>query len=275
MNALSDLPPSPFTTPAAPGPLRAAIGALSRTPEPDLLPGLLARARLAPEAAARVQALALRVARGVRERSRDSGRAGLVQGLLQEFALSSQEGVALMCLAEALLRIPDAATRDALIRDKISRGDWHAHVGRSPSLFVNAATWGLLLTGKLVGTHSDAGLSTALRRIVGRGGEPLIRKGVDMAMRMMGEQFVTGETIAQALDNAQAREAQGFRYSYDMLGEAALTAHDAERYLQAYEQAIDAIGARRRRARHLRRPGHLDQALGPASALRAGPRSSA
>lgn len=243
MNAPSDLPPPPFTTLAARGPLRAAIGALSRTPEPELLPGLLARARLAPEAAARVQALALRVARGVRERSRDSGRAGLVQGLLQEFALSSQEGVALMCLAEALLRIPDAATRDALIRDKISRGDWHAHVGRSPSLFVNAATWGLLLTGKLVGTHSDAGLSSALRRIVGRGGEPLVRKGVDIAMRMMGEQFVTGETIVQALDKAQAREAQGFRYSYDMLGEAALTAHDAERYLQAYEQAIDAIGA--------------------------------
>ncbi len=243
MNAPSDLSPPAFTTLATPGPLRAAIGALSRTPEPELLPGLLTRARLAPEAAARVQALALRVARGVRERSRDSGRAGLVQGLLQEFALSSQEGVALMCLAEALLRIPDAATRDALIRDKISRGDWQAHVGRSPSLFVNAATWGLLLTGKLVGTHSDAGLSTALRRIVGRGGEPLVRKGVDIAMRMMGEQFVTGESIDQALANAQAREVQGFRYSYDMLGEAALTAPDAERYLRAYEQAIDAIGA--------------------------------
>ena len=223
-------------------PLRRAITAATRRPEPELLPGLVAQARLSEPLAAQAQSLALRIARGVRERGRDSGRAGLVQGLLQEFALSSQEGVALMCLAEALLRIPDAATRDALIRDKISHGNWQQHLGQSPSLFVNAATWGLLFTGRLVATHSDAGLSAALRRIVGRGGEPLVRKGVDMAMRMMGEQFVTGETIAQALANAQTREAEGFRYSYDMLGEAALTAHDAQRYLQAYEQAIEAIG---------------------------------
>jgi RHH-type proline utilization regulon transcriptional repressor/proline dehydrogenase/delta 1-pyrroline-5-carboxylate dehydrogenase len=141
--------------------------------------------------------------------ARAGGRAGLVQGLLQEFALSSQEGVALMCLAEALLRIPDAATRNALIRDKIGSGNWQAHVGQSPSLFVNAATWGLLVTGKLVATHSDAGLSSALRKVVSRGGEPLIRKGVDMAMRLMGEQFVTGESIEQALHNARAREAEG------------------------------------------------------------------
>ncbi len=165
-----------------------------------------------------------------------------MQGLLQEFALSSQEGVALMCLAEALLRIPDAATRDALIRDKIGSGDWHAHLGASPSLFVNAATWGLLLTGKLVATHSEAGLAAALRRLIARGGEPLIRKGVDMAMRLMGEQFVTGETIAQALANAREREAEGFRYSYDMLGEAALTARRCRALLAAYEQAIHAIG---------------------------------
>jgi RHH-type proline utilization regulon transcriptional repressor/proline dehydrogenase/delta 1-pyrroline-5-carboxylate dehydrogenase len=178
----------------------------------------------------------------VRERTRDSGRAGLVQGLLQEFALSSSEGVALMCLAEALLRIPDAATRDALIRDKISSGDWRSHLGQSPSLFVNAATWGLLLTGRLVATHSDVGLGAALRRVVGRGGEPLIRRGVDMAMRLMGEQFVTGETIEQALVNSRPREAEGFRYSYDMLGEAAMTTRDAEAYLAAYEAAIQAIG---------------------------------
>ncbi len=184
----------------------------------------------------------MRIARGVRERAREGGRAGLVQGLLQEFALSSAEGVALMCLAEALLRIPDAATRDALIRDKIAPGNWQQHLGQSPSLFVNAAAWGLLLTGKLVATHSDSGLTTTLRRAVARGGEPLIRKGVDMAMRLMGEQFVTGETIEQALANAREREAQGFRYSYDMLGEAAMTAADAKRYLAAYEAAIHAIG---------------------------------
>ena len=227
--------------PAA-SPLRAAITATTRLPEPELLPPLLALARQTPEAAAATQALALRLAGKLRSRSRDTGRAGLVQGLLQEFALNSQEGVALMCLAEALLRVPDAATRDALIRDKIGAGNWQSHLGRSPSLFVNAATWGLLLTGKLVATHSDVGLSAALKRLVNRGGEPLIRRGVDMAMRMMGEQFVTGQTIEQALENARARERQGFRYSYDMLGEAALTDADALRYLASYQQAIAAIG---------------------------------
>jgi RHH-type proline utilization regulon transcriptional repressor/proline dehydrogenase/delta 1-pyrroline-5-carboxylate dehydrogenase len=230
--------------------LRRAITAATRLPEPDLLPGLLAQARLEAPATARAHALALRLAGGVRAQARartgllgSGGRAGLVQGLLQEFALSSQEGVALMCLAEALLRIPDAASRDALIRDKIGRGDWRAHVGQSPSLFVNAAAWGLVLTGQLVATHSHTGLNAALRRVVGRGGEPLIRKGVDLAMRLMGEQFVTGQTIEEALDHAREREARGFRFSYDMLGEAALTAEDAQRYLAAYEQAIDAIGA--------------------------------
>ncbi len=237
-------PPSPAPDLNPLAPLWAAIAAATRLPEPELLPGLLALAGQTPEANAATQALALRLAEGLR--SRDSARSGLaqgfVQGLLQEFALNSQEGVALMCLAEALLRVPDAATRDALIRDKIGAGDWQSHLGRSPSLFVNAATWGLLLTGKLVATHSDVGLSAALKRLVGLGGEPLIRRGVDMAMRMMGEQFVSGQTIGQALDNAKPREAQGFRYSYDMLGEAALTEADAQRYLAAYHQAIEAIG---------------------------------
>lgn len=195
-----------------------------------------------PAQAAAVDALALRLAGTLRARKAGSGRSGLVQGLLQEFSLSSQEGVALMCLAEALLRIPDAATRDALIRDKVGTGQWQTHMGKSPSLFVNAATWGLMLTGKLVATHSERGLSSALTRLLGKGGEPLIRKGVDMAMRMMGEQFVTGETIGEALQNARTLENDGFRYSYDMLGEAALTAADAAHYLQAYEHAIDAIG---------------------------------
>ena len=238
------VPPAPRLLSPALGrsALRQAITAAARRPEPELLPGLLEQARLTPAQAAAAEALALRIAGGVRERARAGGRAGLVQGLLQEFALSSQEGVALMCLAEALLRIPDAATRDALIRDKIGSSHWQSHLGQSPSLFVNAATWGLLLTGKLVATHSEPGLASALRRIVGRGGEPLIRKGIDMAMRMMGEQFVTGETIELALANSRRREAEGFSYSYDMLGEAAMTAADAARYLAAYEHAIHAIG---------------------------------
>jgi RHH-type proline utilization regulon transcriptional repressor/proline dehydrogenase/delta 1-pyrroline-5-carboxylate dehydrogenase len=238
--------------------LREAISASTRTPEPELLPGLIEQARLADAQAQAAQALALRVAGGVRERTRSAGRAGLVQELLQEFALSSQEGVALMCLAEALLRIPDAATRDALIRDKIGTSNWQAHLGQSPSLFVNAATWGLLLTGKLVATHSEPSLNATLRKIVGRGGEPLIRKGIDMAMRMMGEQFVTGESIEKALANARSREAEGFRYSYDMLGEAAMTARDAQAYAAAYEHAIRAIGgSAAARGRHGVVPGPI------------------
>jgi RHH-type proline utilization regulon transcriptional repressor/proline dehydrogenase/delta 1-pyrroline-5-carboxylate dehydrogenase len=223
--------------------LLEAVHAATRLPEAQAVQALLPQARLAPAQAEAAHALAARLAAGLRGRQRTGGRAGLVQGLLQEFALSSQEGVALMCLAEALLRIPDAATRDALIRDKLARGQWQAHLGQSPSLFVNAAAWGLLVTGKLVATHSEQSFGSALARLLAKGGEPLIRKGVDMAMRLMGEQFVTGQTIAEALARARAQQAQGFRYSYDMLGEAALTAADAARYLRSYAEAIDAIGA--------------------------------
>src|SRR5207342_1442729 len=124
-----------------------------------------------------------RLVGGLRDKQAGGARENLVQGMLQEFSLSSDEGVALMCLAEALLRIPDAATRDALIRDKIGDADWQAHLGRSPSVFVNAATWGLLLTGKLVATHTEQGLASALTRLLARSGEPVVRRGVDMAMR--------------------------------------------------------------------------------------------
>jgi RHH-type proline utilization regulon transcriptional repressor/proline dehydrogenase/delta 1-pyrroline-5-carboxylate dehydrogenase len=179
---------------------------------------------------------------GLRAKAGGSARENLVQGLLQEFSLSSDEGVALMCLAEALLRIPDAATRDALIRDKIGRGDWRAHLGASNSPFINAATWGLLVTGKLVATHDERGLGNALTRVTARVGEPVIRKAVDLGMRLMGKQFVAGETVADALENAKLFEALGFTYSYDMLGEAAMTAADAERYYRSYQDAIHAIG---------------------------------
>ncbi|WP_110950951.1 trifunctional transcriptional regulator/proline dehydrogenase/L-glutamate gamma-semialdehyde dehydrogenase [Pseudomonas bohemica] len=222
--------------------LRAAITSAYRRPEPEVVPMLLEQARLPAPMAEATHKLAASIAEKLRNQKNAGGRAGIVQGLLQEFSLSSQEGVALMCLAEALLRIPDKGTRDALIRDKISTGNWHPHLGNSPSLFVNAATWGLLLTGKLVSTHNEAGLTSSLSRIIGKSGEPMIRKGVDMAMRLMGEQFVTGETIAEALANASRFESKGFRYSYDMLGEAALTEHDAQKYLVSYEQAIHSIG---------------------------------
>ena len=220
-------------------PLRAAITAATRRPEPECLPPLIAAAALPPASAAKARATAAALVTALRGKQTGGG----VEGLVREFSLSSEEGVALMCLAEALLRIPDSATRDALIRDKIGGGDWRSHIGHSPSLFVNAATWGLVVTGKLTATASENTLSSALVRLVAKGGEPLIRKGVDLALRMMGEQFVTGQTIAEALSRARKLEAEGFRYSYDMLGEAATTASDAARYLASYEQAIHAIGA--------------------------------
>ncbi len=215
---------------------RAAITSAYRLPEPQCLPMLIGLAQ--PSDPAAVQALARRLVKALRGKRTGGG----VDGLIQEFSLSSQEGVALMCLAEALLRIPDRATRDALIRDKIAGGDWQSHLRASPSMFVNAATWGLMITGRLVGTNSERGLASAVTRLIGKGGEPLIRKGVDMAMRLMGEHFVSGETISEALANSRKWEARNFRYSYDMLGEAATTAQDAERYYAAYEQAIHAIG---------------------------------
>jgi RHH-type proline utilization regulon transcriptional repressor/proline dehydrogenase/delta 1-pyrroline-5-carboxylate dehydrogenase len=231
------------------------------------LPPLLAQARLPADQAGQAHALAHRIAQQLRNRKNASGRAGLVQNLLQEYALSSQEGVALMCLAEALLRIPDADTRDALIRDKIAHGQWQQHAGRSPSLFVNAATWGLLLTGKLVATHSETGLSACSRRLVGKGGEPLIRKGVDMAMRMMGEQFVTGETIAQALDQRARAGGRGLSL---FLRHAGRGGADGRRRA-ALPQCLRRRHPRHRqgvgRARHLRGAGHLDQAVGAAPAL--------
>ena len=223
-------------------PRRAAITAAWRRPEPECVTWLLAQAKDSPLTdpgfQARVHKLARRLSEGLRARP----RAGGVEALIQEFALSSQEGVALMCLAEALLRIPDSQTRDALIRDKIGHGDWKAHVGQSPSIFVNAATWGLVITGRLVGTSSENKLASALTRVLKQGGEPLVRKSVDLGMRMMGEQFVTGETIEEALANARKYEAKGFRYSYDMLGEAATTEADAQAYMASYEMAIHAIG---------------------------------
>ncbi|PUE06755.1 trifunctional transcriptional regulator/proline dehydrogenase/L-glutamate gamma-semialdehyde dehydrogenase [Limnohabitans sp. T6-5] len=240
------LPTGAHFTPGGPLPersvLREAVARATRLPEAQALAPLLAAARMTEVQAERTDALARELVQGMREGPQLGGRTGRVQSLMQEYALSSEEGVALMCLAEALLRIPDAATRDALIRDKIGQGDWHQHVGRSPSLFVNAASWGLLLTGKLVATHSESAMLTSLTRLVGKSGEPLIRKGVQLAMQMLGEQFVTGETIHEALQHAREMEAQGFRYSYDMLGEAALTEIDAQRYLHAYENAIHAIG---------------------------------
>ncbi len=221
-----------------PMPLRQAITAAYRRGEAEALAPLIAAATLADPMRDAIADTTRALVSALRANRKGSG----VEGLVQEYALSSQEGVALMCLAEALLRIPDTATRDALIRDKIADGDWGSHLGGEKSLFVNAATWGLVVTGKLVGSVDDRGLGAALTRLVARAGEPVIRRGVDLAMRMMGEQFVTGETIHQALKRAREMEAKGFAYSYDMLGEAATTAANAQRYYADYERAIHAIG---------------------------------
>ena len=220
-------------------PLRARIAGHARVEEPALVRALIDEARLSSTELARTQALAAKLAQGVRDQRASSGG---VDALMHEFTLDSAEGVALMCLAEALLRVPDAATRDRLIRDKIARGDWRAHVGASPSLFVNAAAWGLLVTGRLVDTRGE-GLEGAVSSLLRKGGEPLIRAGVDLAMRVLGRQFVAGRTIHEAIANARERRARGYRHSYDMLGEAALSARDASRYFDSYEQAIRALGA--------------------------------
>jgi RHH-type proline utilization regulon transcriptional repressor/proline dehydrogenase/delta 1-pyrroline-5-carboxylate dehydrogenase len=221
--------------------LRQAITSAWRRDERTAVQWLLGQLRSSHAASSHdtVQALARRLVTDVREkRTRASG----VDALMHEFSLSSEEGVALMCLAEALLRIPDSQTADRLIADKISKGDWSKHLGESPSLFVNAATWGLLITGKLVSSSSERGLGSALTKLITKGGEPLIRKGVDLAMRMLGNQFVTGQTIEEAIANSRDNENRGYRYSYDMLGEAALTEIDAANYYAAYEKAIHAIG---------------------------------
>ncbi len=171
---------------------------------------------------------------------RSSAKPGLMEVFLAEYGLNTDEGVALMCLAEALLRVPDADTMDALIEDKIAPSDWGTHLGHSSSTLVNASTWGLMLTGKVL-TEEQPGIAGQLTAMVKRLGEPVIRAATARAMKEMGRQFVLGETIQGAMQRAKAEEDQGFTYSYDMLGEAAKTDKDAQGYLRSYSSAIDEI----------------------------------
>ncbi|KDN25992.1 bifunctional proline dehydrogenase/pyrroline-5-carboxylate dehydrogenase [Moraxella bovoculi 237] len=220
-------------------PLRDAITSAYRLDEPTAVQNLANTLNFTQEQKNEITDLARRLITQVRaDRSKSSG----VDALMHEFSLSSEEGIALMCLAEALLRIPDNATRDKLIRDKLSDGDWKSHVGNSPSMFVNAAAWGLVLTGKLTSDVSEKSLGSALTRVIQKGGEPFIRGSVNYAMKMLGKQFVTGQTIQEALDNGKEREKLGYRFSFDMLGEAAMTEADADRYYNDYVTAIHAIG---------------------------------
>jgi RHH-type proline utilization regulon transcriptional repressor/proline dehydrogenase/delta 1-pyrroline-5-carboxylate dehydrogenase len=226
--------------PPPPDRLRAAVRTLHRADEASTAAALMEKARFSPEALARIDRAARRLVHSVRARPKPGG----LDAFLHEYALSSREGIVLMCLAEALLRIPDAATADRLIRDKIGGADWDAHVGRSESLFVNASTWALMLTGRLVGEEPDKRVdwTQVMKRLLARSGEPVIRAAMTQAMRILGRQFVMGRTIAEALERAQGAERQGYRHSYDMLGEAARTAADAQRYLESYRVAIRAIG---------------------------------
>jgi RHH-type proline utilization regulon transcriptional repressor/proline dehydrogenase/delta 1-pyrroline-5-carboxylate dehydrogenase len=207
--------------------------------EREATAALLANAPLTRDERAMVQAEAEDLVRAARASAR---RQGVVEGFLQEFSLSTREGLALMCLAEALLRTPDDDTRDALIAEKIGPADWAAHLGQSESLFVNASTWGLMLTGKLIDVDEDVKRDAPgfLKRLLGRVGEPVIRAAVAQAIRIMGEQFVLGRTIEDALKRAKK---DGYLCSFDMLGEGARTSADAERYERAYAAALETVGA--------------------------------
>jgi RHH-type transcriptional regulator, proline utilization regulon repressor / proline dehydrogenase / delta 1-pyrroline-5-carboxylate dehydrogenase len=188
---------------------------------------------------------ALDLVSGVRKRHRD---AGLMEAFMAEYDLSSEEGIVLMCLAEALLRIPDTETAEKLISDKLSEADWEAHLGKSRSVFVNAGTWGLMLTGRLksVSDAAQRSIGNTLGRIANKSSEPVVRAAIRQAMRIMGHQYVMGRTIDKALERSRSKENRRFRHSFDMLGEAAMTMADAERYRQGYRDAIPKIAGNER-----------------------------
>ncbi|HEX6550592.1 MAG TPA: proline dehydrogenase family protein, partial [Gammaproteobacteria bacterium] len=222
--------------------LRTAINDLYLADESRCVDSLLSQVKLDAAARERIHSRAATLVQAVRANSSDKGG---VEAFLHQYDLSSQEGMVLMCLAEALLRIPDADTADKLIRDKIVNGKWEDYLGASGSLFVNASTWGLMLTGKIIRLDQsvEKNLSTFMGKLVARLGEPVIRTAFRQSMRIMGHQFVMGRNIEDALKRADSSANKAYRHSYDMLGEAALTAQDAERYFKSYSVAIDAIGA--------------------------------
>ena len=214
---------------------REAIHRLHRAGEPEVLAPLLRDATLDGDSRRRVEQRASAMLAELRvAQSR-----GWVNQFLQEYRLNTSEGVALLSLAEAFLRVPDPETADSLIADKLGEGDWRAHKGKSHSGLVNSATWGLVIGRALVAESEQA---SALKRLIGRAGEPFVRQAVGAAMKMMGEIFVMGRTIGEAIERMRKRENRGFTASFDMLGEAARTFPDAERYFVAYDDAIRAVG---------------------------------
>jgi RHH-type proline utilization regulon transcriptional repressor/proline dehydrogenase/delta 1-pyrroline-5-carboxylate dehydrogenase len=234
---------------------RLAIEAAHGADETACVVAHLPEASLDAAAHGRVHERAAALVRRVREMRHGDG--GL-DAFLSEYGLSNKEGVVLMCLAEALLRVPDADTADRLIRDKIAEADWHGHLGRSDSLFVNASTWALMLTGRVMDLAGDDELRDVgdfLGRAVAKTGEPVIRKAMIQAMRILGRQFVMGRTIEEAMARTRDLEAKGIRVSYDMLGEAARTSADAARYFEAYAGAIAALAAGARQTGVFNGPG--------------------
>ncbi len=209
--------------------------------EAEAVADLLRIAEMDADLKARIHDTAADLVKRVRARKAEQSA---VESFMREYDLSSEEGVMLMCVAEALLRIPDADTADKLISDKLGDADWTSHAGKSDSLLVNAGTWGLMLTGKLVKIAEDTkrNFFGAFKRLIGRSGEPVIRLATRQAMRIMGHQFVMGRTIEEALERSREKDQRGYRHSFDMLGESALTAADAERYMASYRAAILAIG---------------------------------
>ncbi|MEA2999934.1 MAG: RHH-type transcriptional regulator, proline utilization regulon repressor / proline dehydrogenase [Sphingomonadales bacterium] len=214
---------------------RAEIRRLHRAPEPEVLKPLLKDAALDRDSRQRVERRALAMLAELRS----AQSSGWVNQFLQEYRLNTSEGIALLSLAEAFLRVPDPETADALIADKLGNADWRAHKGKSASTLVNSATWGLVIGRALV---SDSEQASVLKRLIGRVGEPFVRQAVGAAMKLMGEIFVMGRTIDEALRRMDKRENAGFSASFDMLGEAARTFPDAEHYFKAYEAAIRAVG---------------------------------
>jgi RHH-type proline utilization regulon transcriptional repressor/proline dehydrogenase/delta 1-pyrroline-5-carboxylate dehydrogenase len=227
--------------PSAPSQLRAAITAAWARDETEHVRELLAAACQSDDDRAAIQATAADLVRRVRAHAQDQGA---IEAFMRQYDLGSEEGVLLMCVAEALLRIPDQDTADKLIRDKLGDADWKRHMGQSDSVLVNASTWGLMLTGRLVDLADDTkrDVHNAFKRLIGRVGEPVIRLAVRQAMRIMGHQFVMGRTIDEALSRSRKGDNANYRYSFDMLGEGALTTADGLRYLDAYRTAIHAIG---------------------------------
>ncbi|MBN8799983.1 MAG: proline dehydrogenase family protein, partial [Stenotrophomonas nitritireducens] len=227
--------------PPAPAALRQAITDAWLKDEASHVRELLEQARLPAAEQAQVQATAADLVRRVRARAKDQGA---IEAFMRQYDLGSEEGVLLMCVAEALLRIPDQETADKLIRDKLGEADWKRHMGQSDSVLVNASTWGLMLTGHLVDLADDTkrDVHGAFKRLIGRVGEPVIRLAVRQAMKIMGHQFVMGRTIGEALARSHKGDNGNYRYSFDMLGEGALTMKDALRYLEDYKRAIHAIG---------------------------------